>query len=443
MLGGVAEMMGRWRQIEGYDPADSAFLVLSGGDNWTGPAISSFFDGQSAFEVMQAMGYDASAVGNHEFDFGIDLLRGRMASSTFPYVAANIVRKGTTETADGFSPFAVLDANGVRIAFIGLTTVSTPFTTNPVNVADYDFLPYVDALRTWVPEAQAAGADMIVGLGHICEGELVTLAPTAGDLGVDLLTGGHCNESVSREVAGVQILIGGKYWQSYARLDLTFDVEKDEIVEAEGTLVDNAYKGQPAAEPDAAIATIVEKWSAKAALTLDEVIGYSEGGIKRPWPLFNLITDAWLAEYPNADIAYTNAGGVRQDIEAGEITIGDIYSVLPFNNVLIDVEVTGRDILRNLICCAGVFSGMRWHKDGSVTLVDGSPLDVDATYHVLINDFMFAGGDNYLFGEQDPDGYNTGIDWRQPVIDYIQALDTSPSRPIDGLLDVKYRGGGR
>ena len=85
---------------------------------------------------------------------------------------------------------------------------------------------------------------------------------------------------------------------------------------------------RPPAEPDAAVAAIVEKWSFEAALSLDEVIGYTKNGIKRPWPLFNLITDAWLAEYPNADIAYTNAGGVRQDIEAGEITIGDIYSVL-------------------------------------------------------------------------------------------------------------------
>jgi len=438
MLGGVAEMMVRWRQFEDYDPDDSSFLVLSGGDNWTGPAISTLFEGQSTFEVMQAMGYDASAIGNHEFDFGLDLLQERMRSSAFPYVAGNIVTKGTTETADGFVPYTIIKANGVRVALIGLSTVSTPVTTKPDNVASLSFLPYANALKKWVPQARAAGADMIVGLGHICLDELLTLAPVASELGVDLLTGGHCNELVSREVNGVHILVGGKHWRSYARMEVVFDVARDEIVHAEAKLVRDIYQDWPEATADSAIATIVKKWHAKAAKTMDVVIGYTENGVPRPWLLFNLITDAWLAQYPAADIAFTNKGGVRQDLEPGPITIGDIYGVLPFDNALIEVKVTGRDLLENLECCGGIFAGMQW-QNGRLSRNDDTPLHPDSTYRVLINDFMYAGGSHYRFHHRDPNGYYTGINYRQPVIDYIKSLNTSPDKPLDNFLDGKNR----
>jgi 2',3'-cyclic-nucleotide 2'-phosphodiesterase (5'-nucleotidase family) len=90
-VGGAAEMLGRWRQQEGYTP-DGPFLVLSGGDMWTGPAISSWFNGDAAAEVLNLMGYQAAAVGNHEFDFGLDVLRRHAKDAKFPFLSANLVR---------------------------------------------------------------------------------------------------------------------------------------------------------------------------------------------------------------------------------------------------------------------------------------------------------------------------------------------------------------
>nr|WP_290665366.1 bifunctional UDP-sugar hydrolase/5'-nucleotidase [Ardenticatena sp.] len=435
-VGGVAELLTRWRTEEGYTPTDEAFLVLSGGDNWTGPAISSFFEGESAYEVMDALGYDAAAIGNHEFDFGLDLLKARMAEGIIPYVATNIVDAETGDIPDGFTPSMVLEANGVRVGLLGLTTTSTPYTTKPNNVASLRFRPYDETLREWVPRLNEAGVDLIVVLGHICLDEIRALLPTATQLGVDVLTGGHCNEFVANERDGVYILIGGKHWESYARLDLDVDVATDRIVSARATLREHSPDGFA---PDTDVAAIVERWRAAAADVLEDPIGYTESGIKRGSALYNLVTDAWRFAYPSADIAYTNLGGFRADLTPGVITVGDVYGVLPFDNTLVDVEVTGQEILDNFACCGGTFSGMRF-QGGTFVLDDGSPLDRAATYHVLINDFMFAGGDGYLFGEQDPDGYDTTIPWQQPVIEYIRTLDTSPQQPLETHIDTSHRG---
>ncbi len=111
--------------------------------------------------------------------------------------------------------------------------------------------------------------------------------------------------------------------------------------------------------------------------------------------------------------------------------------MLPFNNVLIDVELTGAELIRNIECCEPVAGGMT--TAGRYALASGTPIDPDATYHVLVNDFMYAGGDGFKFGEQDPDAYNTSIDWRQPGIDWISSLNTSPVDPPDRYLALEKR----
>ena len=191
----AADLAGLWREEEGFDP-NGPYLLLSGGDMWTGPAISTWFEGQSMVEVMNAMGYAAAAVGNHEFDFGLPALRNRAAAATFPFLSANIRTRSdnTTPTDQGIERFVVREVNGIQIGIIGLTTTLTPETTKPDNVAGFVFLDYETALREVVPEAIAAGAELIVVPGHVCQGELTRLARQIADLGVHFLGGGHCNE---------------------------------------------------------------------------------------------------------------------------------------------------------------------------------------------------------------------------------------------------------
>jgi 2',3'-cyclic-nucleotide 2'-phosphodiesterase/3'-nucleotidase len=163
---GADGMSHLWSSQEGYDPAEP-FLILSGGDMWTGPALSTWYEGESMIDVMNAMGYQAAAIGNHDFDYGQESLRARHAQASFPFLSANIRRKDGGSVPDFALPFTTLNVNGINIGLIGLTTVETPVDTQPDFVADLDFLPYEQALREVFPQVKAAGADLILVVGHI------------------------------------------------------------------------------------------------------------------------------------------------------------------------------------------------------------------------------------------------------------------------------------
>ncbi len=434
-VGGAAELMAVWREQEGYTP-DGPFLVLSGGDLWTGPAISTWFRGEPMVEEMSMMGYQASAVGNHEFDFGIDTLRKNIAAAAFPFLSANIIERSTGETPEYIRPHAIVVANGIRVGLIGLTTLVTPDITDPAITGQLDFLPYEQALDRAVPELQAQGVDMIAVLAHVCGSEMQTLARHARGLGVDVLTAGHCHERIARVAEGLPLIGGGQNMRSYARLDLSVDLAEGTVTTLGSEVVDNRHAEGVG---DQAIAERVAAWDERAQEALGEEIGYTRTGLKFRSPgLSNLIMDAWLWAYPSADLSISNQGGFREGIDAGPITLSDIVNVMPFENTLVDVYITGAEVKQNLDCCGGTLGGMTY-VGNIVKLPDGTRLDPSSSFHVLVNNYIAAGGDSYRFAQQDPDAYETSIDWRQPVIDYIRQLHTDQQHPLEDLLDSSAR----
>lgn len=441
--GGAANIVAAWQAEPGYDPART--LILSGGDNWTGPAISTWFQGEPMVEAFNQMGYVATTIGNHEFDFGRDVLNERIAQSDYAYLGANIRDRESGALADFVAPYLLVDIDDITVGVIGLTTTDTATTTHPANIGDLAFAPYAATLNEYVPEMRAAGADVILVLGHVCVNELADLAFEVGDM-VDAMFGGHCNAFTAAEVNGIPVLGGGWAWRSYARLDVTVDPASGTVLGLDYALQPVNYTGDNPNVPDPAVTTLVKNWQAQVDEALAIEIGYTESGIVRRSPeMLNLVTDAWLAAYPTADIAITNLGGFRQDIPAGPITLADVIAVLPFENRLVEVQITGEQLAANLACCGGAVSGLTYTRSGSgvdITLASGEPFDPEATYNVLINDFMFFGGDDYLFGTQDPDGYDTSIQWRQPVIDWLQAHPTTTEAPLETQLSSESRNPG-
>ncbi|MBN1964868.1 MAG: metallophosphatase, partial [Anaerolineae bacterium] len=172
--GGAANVGGWWAEIEAYDPAST--IILSGGDNWTGPSISTWFYGQPVVEVFNLLSYDASAIGNHEFDFGLDEMEARFAEAAYPYLSANIRDGATGDPASFAQPYALLERQGLTIAVIGLTSTRTPSVTHPQNVAGLGFMDYSSALDTYLPEVEAAGAEVVIILAHACTSEVSYLA---------------------------------------------------------------------------------------------------------------------------------------------------------------------------------------------------------------------------------------------------------------------------
>ena len=440
MSSGAAEMMGLWAKNEGYPNAST--IALSGGDSWTGPAISTWFKGEPAAEAMNAMGYRAAAVGNHDFDFGRDVLKQRRDESRFPFLSANVTTKDG-KPVDFAAPYTLLDVSGIKVGIVGLSTRETPQVTKRENVSDLEFGDYQAALKKYVPEVRSKGASVVVVLGHVCLAELVTLAVQVKDLNIPVMFGGHCHEAANRQVGGTWLFESGNFYHAYSRVDLNVDVASGRLTGVKVKLVKNEWEksASPAAPPDSAVKAVVDKWQAKADTQLNTVIGYTQKGIARPWPMYNLVADAWLWAYPQADIAISNVGGFRQDINAGEITFGDVVGVLPFENSLYDVKLTGAQVLQDLTCCGGVAaSGVKWVNGRFILTRTGQPIDPQATYRVLVNDFMYTGGDQFPLQKQDPNGYDTAINWRQPVMDWIMAQDSSASAPIDDKIDTEQRG---
>lgn len=428
---GAAEIVSLWRE-DGCEP--ETCLILSGGDMWTGPAISSWTDGASMADVMNEMGYAAAAVGNHEFDFGLTQLQTLAEQSTFPFVSANIRYKesGEIPTDLGIRPFVIVERSGIQIGIIGLTTLLTPRTTLPTNVADFDFIAYTDALAEMIPQAVEAGAEMIVVPGHICSPEIALIARSQD---VHVVGGGHCNELQANfnQRQGVVSLIGGSHLQSYALARIAFDVTERKIVSAETEVRENI-----GGATDPAVVAIIDEWRAVAAAELDQVIGYLDTPLeRRSAEMQQLVVEAWLDGIPSADIAATNLGGFRQALDAGDLTVGDVVGMLPFNNVLIEVEMTGEQINRILgvrpdVALGGIErAGVRF-----VLKETGERLDPEAVYTVVVTDFMYAGGDSFDgLAAADPDAYNTAIDWRQPVLDWIEAQGSSAENPLNLFIN--------
>jgi 5'-nucleotidase/UDP-sugar diphosphatase len=427
----------------GHDPlaANGNVLLLSGGDNWTGPAVSTWFQGESAVEVMNAMGYRASVPGNHEFDFGQEALDARLAQAEFPFLAANVFDATTGELSERFEPYRIFDVDGIRVGVIGLALSSTPRSTGAKGVAGLRFGDYEPALRRWVPVVRAEGAQVVVVEAHACGDELLWLAQAIEDLDIPVLLGGHCHSALVTRQGHTWIGTSAGHWRDYVVTRLTVDPSSGEIIASEQELLDVLWpESRPAPAAPAAVQQAADKWQARVELALGETIGYTASGLNQRSPeMQNLLVDAWLWAYPNARVAISNTGGFRAGLDRGEITLQEMVGVLPFENELIEVELTGAQIRQALAATpeALVVGGIRL-QNGRLVLTDGSALRDDEAFRVLVIDYLYD-NNKYPFARYDSEPYETSIHWRQPAIDWIRAQRTSASRPLETLLDPVRR----
>ncbi len=425
--GGAAEMMGQWRDVEGYSE-EGAFLILSGGDMWTGPAISTWFQGESMTEIMNAMNYSAAAIGNHEFDFGQAVLLERTGQANFPFLSANMRDENTGELTAYALPYTLVEVNHIVVGLIGLTTMSADDINFPENVAGLDFIDYEIALEEIVHQVKSEGAELLIVISHLCKNDMEALAPTLAELGIALIGGGHCHEVVTETVNDVGILESGSYLRNYGKATLTFNDNTDSVVNMDLSVIPNDWT-----HSDPEISQIVTEWQTRLTDDLSNVIGYVENELLRHSdPMYNLITDAWLWEYP-ADIAMTNTGGIRQNLLAGDITLESWVGILPFENFIVQLELTGSQImsLEGDLVVGGMTKIQGYH------LSDGTPIYPDSVYSVLTTDYIYSTFQG--FSDYDPEPYETSIHWRQPVIDYIQSLQTTAADPLENYLDYEPR----
>jgi len=423
---GAAGMMAMWKTDHGYTQ-DGINLVLSGGDMWTGPAISTWYEGEPMVEVMNAMGYDAAAIGNHEFDFSQDGLRARLNQADFPFLAANLKKIGGGYP-DFVEPYIIKNIGGIKVGIIGLTTNSTISINFPLNVEGLELISYQAAIDEAAPLAIVDGAEILILNTHIPSAEMQGLVSYALGYGISVFGCGHSHNLTLNTQPDYVLFETESNMTRYAFTEIKYDTLENRILNLSASLHENTGSYQP----DPEIQSIVTTWQSAMSDDLSEVLGYTSSGVNQnSREMQNMISDSWLEYFSDADISMSNYGGVRQGIPSGDITIATIVGVLPFDNNVVKLDLTGAQT-KNAIASLGVFVG-GVNVINNYTMNDGSTMDDNATYTVLITDYIYyTNGDLQMY---DPTPEATGVNWRNPVINWIRSLNTNQADPLENYLD--------
>lgn len=458
-LGGVAR---RATVIQQVRAEGGNVLLLDGGDYFQGTLFFNYWQGQEAAHFMEALGYDAAGIGNHEFDSGPATLARFIEAVDFPVTSANIDASAQISLTGLIEPYVVFDVAGQSVGVFGLTTEDTPVISSPG--PDVIFTNHVAAAQATVAQLQSMGVNKIVVLSHL--GYDVELALAGAVSGIDVIVGGHSHTQLGTAPTAVGpyptvrnspaaepvLVISAWEWGKYlGRLNVTFD--------AMGVV--QSYNGAPilmdaSIADDPAIAADVATFYAPVEQLATTVIGTSEVALDGGNPasrvgetnLSNLICDAmlWKTQGAGAQICITNGGGIRASLAAGDVTIGNVLTVLPFGNTVATLGLTGANVIAALengvsqyttVAPPGRFAqvgGMRYSFDptlptghrilsADIQNPDGSfsPIDPAAIYTVVTNDFMRRGGDGYtVFRDHAIDPYDTWAVMADSVMEYIE-----------------------
>jgi 2',3'-cyclic-nucleotide 2'-phosphodiesterase/3'-nucleotidase len=404
---GGAVALGQLVRAERERRPDRTFL-LDAGDQMQGTPESNFTSGRAAVAALNAFGVDAAAVGNHEFDWGIDTLRARLGDMKYPLLAANVFERKTGRRPEWLRATALVERDGVRIGVIGYVTPETPRVTMPLNVESLRFDAPEESVAQQARDLRRRGADVVVVVCHLggeqqgsgpIAGEVATLARAARGH-VDAIVGGHTHTFVAGRVDGVPVVVAASNGRALGRIVLDWDGRR--VRGAEVDLL-RAYSDSlqvPSWDP---IAALVDSMRALVHPFTSRVLGRAERPLGRD-ALANLVTDS-MRDALQADVALTNPGGIRRDFPAGPITAGQVFELLPFENALVEVRLSGAQLRRVIAsrpdkCRLSGLKG-RWQPDAPppdqlvLQRPDGTPLADDSTYVVVTNSFLTTGGDGF------------------------------------------------
>jgi 2',3'-cyclic-nucleotide 2'-phosphodiesterase (5'-nucleotidase family) len=435
-FGGIANLGGTLTHLENISEEND--IILDNGDMFTGPTESTFLRGEPVIQAYNALGVDAANVANHEFDFGLEVLKARATEANFPFLGANILQAGLDVAPSFLKPWIMLERQSIKIGVIGLSYENTPETTLATHVQGLEFHPYLETLQRVIPEIKKAGAEVIVVLFHDEVDVAVRALEKDPSLGIHLVIAGQNHRKAFAKAGNTLIVNPGAFGRSYVRFDIQVEKKSRKIRSLSHTVVDvTGEVGNPSFPPDAQLSAIAEAARQKVQTQAGQAIGT----LSRPLPVGrftnspagHLVVDAWLSAFPQVDFAICNHGALRQGLGKGEVKITDVISMLPFENNLFIVKITGKQLKRQLIIDHPVVAGLSWkfkkRKSGRklISAVDskGRPIADAKTYTVIINDFMYLGGDGFEFKDLDATPQDTGLSLREPILRVLRKAKAS------------------
>ena len=431
-------------------------ILLDGGDQFQGTLFYNLYKGKVAAEMMNKLGYDGMTVGNHEFDDGPETLRAFMDAVNFPVLMANANVDMEPELKGRLQKSTVIERSGHKIGLIGLVTEDVVDISSPGD--NIIFTDAITAVQAEVDSLTAAGVGIIILMSH--SSYEIDKEIAANTTGVDVIVGGHDNAYLSNVsdrakgpyptvVNGTQIVQAYAYGKYLGELSVVFN-DDGEIMSASGEpiTIDGSVN-----EDSQIVARLdeLEKPITDLKETLVGNVSTSLNGDRavcriQECDMGNMITDAMRAAgmEKGYSIALANSGGIRASLDAGQVTLGEIMTILPFQNTMSTFKVTGKQLLAaiengvsQVEDGSGRFpqvSGMRFSFDASkpanerVTSIEieesngsFSALNLYGTYGMVSNNFIRAGGDGYKMFRSATDIYDFGPDLADVVVDYIKA----------------------
>jgi 5'-nucleotidase len=498
--GGIGLFSGYVRNLRAARARDrGAVLLIDAGDMFQGTLESNMTEGATVVAAYNRLGYAAAAIGNHEFDFGPvgtgskpgadrrGALKARAAEARFPFLAANIIDASTGAPVawPNVHPSVIVSAAGIKVGIVGVTSESTLETTSAANTRGISIGDVLSTVIARARELRSRGARVVILAAHAgggctkfdnptdltsCDGnsEMFRVMRQLPPGLVDAVVAGHTHNAMAHQVGEVPVVQSYSSARAFGRIDLTVDraskkvtgrrvfpprelcAREDPTTHACAPAVEGAasvpatYEGRPVVEEPAIASLVATAAKQVDALKRASLSVVADTPIRRARDeesaLGNLVVDLMRVAMPGADVAVTNGGGVRRDLPAGPLTYGDMYEVIPFDNVFARLTMTGgqfrRVIENNLQSTAPILSmsGVRaqWRCQGTaveVTLVRDSGLAIkdDDQLTIATSDFLATGGDGVFVPAR-------------PFTDATTAADTVDLRDTL-VMQLRERGG--
>ncbi|MFO1444372.1 5'-nucleotidase C-terminal domain-containing protein [Bacillus sp. Bva_UNVM-123] len=451
---GFAKLSTLVKQFQAENPNT---LLLDAGDTFHGTTFATVSKGDSIVEVMNKVGYDGMAAGNHDFNYGYERLLELEKKTQFPVLSANVRQQDNSLL---LKPYFIKEVDGLKLGIFGLSTPETHYKTHPKNVEGLTFTDPVKEAQAMVKELKAQNVDMIIAVTHLGIDESSTetsIKVAKGAPGIDLIVDGHSHSTLVEGLKGENdtlIVSSGEYTKNLGVVELTFEDKK--LTKKTARLIKKSETAD--VKPDAEVEKVIKDIQTAQEKILKEVIGKT--GVKLDGEreqvrvgetnLGNLITDA-MVDMTGADMAVTNGGGIRASINEGDITKGNVITVLPFGNYIVTKKLTGAQIkagLENGVNSYPESKGAFPHVSGLTFAIDtaqkvgnrvhsmkikGQPVDMKKEYLVATNDFMAAGGDEYTSFEDSPI-VNEFPALEEALIAYIQKIGTVNVKVEDRIV---------
>lgn len=404
-------LLAQWKAEEGWPDT----VAFSTGDSFSGAAISSHFMGTSTAEVMKALQYKASALGNHDLDLGFDTLRSFRETSGMTLLAGNLKDKPGAEKPLALAPSLLVTREGVKVGVVGFTSAKTIATTVSGRSASLELVPLESSVGAALKSLEKDSPDVVVALIDDCFVTLQKVLATRADWKVDLVVGTRCE--------GDQEYVKGPTKFFSVGDDLTHYISAAFTLNADGTKTLTASRKDTSTKgpEDADLLALRERWQKKLDAELGTKIGFTKTGFKEDAKELRTIVATALMTESKADAALLNLKGVRAALPKGDITTASVYSLIPFENAVVTVKVKGE-----------VLTKLKTHPEAFV--VAPAKIDPEKDYVLATTEYIYFGGDGLGLDVVAPELELTGQVWQTPVIAWLTKLGSSEKKPLEKLL---------